>query len=378
MSNKLDDDTINTLIKYLNPEREIFKEFIFRDSKGLYKYTGTYPSLIKEYLDDHNDYNFENTCKLIKTKIDDIKSCHKFFFDAILNMDSNAIIPLINKIKEITDEHEHFFDIAKDEIINIDYKVVLAILKKFGFKITEKYNEYLKKYIKVFENTPYWFQKYEDPTKKNISKIPFLIDYLQLLVDYINSNISILNENLTERDTDFLYIMNLEEYLKNTYNKNLIYNEIIRGHLSKYSGNSTVLNNFFKEFMIYEKEKKNHIFNSHILTHIINDYIEKLGNVDNTNVDLSSVFRKLHKLLRIYSESENELFETLGELVKYVMLEKTINNQDDINLDPVENKFVLDKDFAKKEFDLFLKLKQHLIEEQREFLKKYPRKYFYN
>ena len=50
----------NKFINFVNPERETFKEFIFRDSKGLFKYEGIYPSLTKNYLDISDNYNLEN------------------------------------------------------------------------------------------------------------------------------------------------------------------------------------------------------------------------------------------------------------------------------------------------------------------------------
>jgi hypothetical protein len=367
-----DDETINKLIKYLNPERESFKEFIFRDSNGLYKYNGIYPSLVKQYLDISDNYNFENTCELIRTKEKNIKLCHKLLFDAILNMNSSNVRKVLTDIKEITNISPLFFDIAKEEIIKIDHKIVISLLKNLNFKIYEEYdNNYLKKNIKLFTNTTIWLETLDNTNKNIVLKIPLFIDYLQLLVDFINDNISILNENLTEFHLDFMYMKKLEDYLSNTYNKNLIYNDIISGYINKYSHDNELINKFYKQIIINEKEK-NYIFTNYLFRDLFKNYQNNL-----INVNIDSVKRKILGLLINYKRTEESLFKYLSNLVKYIMLDKKINNISDIKDNLVGDKFVLNEKYLIKEFDLFLRLKQHLINTQYEFMKKYPKKNFY-
>jgi hypothetical protein len=366
-----DDETINKLIKYLNPERESFKEFIFRDSNGLYKYIGTYPSLIKKYLDVSDNYNFENICETIQSKEKNIKLCHKFLFDAILNMNSSNVRKVLMDIKQITNISPIFFDVAKEDIINIDHKIVISLLKNLNFKIVEEYYDYLKKNIKVFENITNWLETLDDTNKNIVLKIPLFIDYLQFLVDYINGNISILNEDLTEFDLDLVHMIKLEEYLSNTYNKNLIYNDIISGYINKYSGNNEIINKFYKEIIRNEKDK-NYIFANYLFKDVFDIYKNNLKNV---NIDDTK--RKIVRLLINYKRNEEALFKYLSNLVKYIMLDKKITNISDIKDNIVGDKFVLNEAYLIKEFDLFLRLKQYLINTQYEFMKKYPKNSFY-
>ena len=364
-----DNQTIEKMIKYLNPERETFKEFIFRDSKGLYKYNGTYPSLIKNYLDITDDYNLENICKTIQTREKNIKLCHEFLFNAILNMNSNDVNKVLKDIKEITDKTPIFFDIVKEEIIKIDYKIVLSILKNLNFKMFQNYNDYLNKNIKLFENTTQWVEKMDNTNKNIIIRIPFFINYLQLLVDYINSNISILNEDLTEFDLDFIYMKKLEEYLLNTYNKNLIYNDIIFGYTNKLSNNNSIINDFYKKIIINENNTEK------IYDYLSNVFYVNITNYKNNlqNINIKTIISKLTKLLADYGEKETKLYEYLSRLVKYIMLDKKI-----LDISNIKNsKLIINEEILTKEFDLFLKLKQHLINTQSEFMNKYPKKNFY-
>lgn len=370
-TNLYDKDTINKLIKYLNPERESFKEFIFRDLNGLYKYTGTYPSITKKYLDVSDNYNFENICDSLQTKEIDIKLCNKFLLNGILNMNHNEIKLVLKNIKEITDISPIFFDIAKEEIINIDHKIIISLLKNLDFKILEDYNDNLNKYVRVIESIPNWLDKINNDNKKIILKIPFFIDYLQLLVDHINSNISILNEDLTEFDLDLIYMKNLENYLINTYNKNLIYNDIINGYISKHSINNEIINKFYKKIMIHENNK-NYVFTSYLFKNVFDTYKNNLE-----NIDINNVKKKIMKLILDYNSKELELFEHLSNIVKYIILEKKLIDVNDNKNNIKSNKFVIDDKYLIKEFDLFLKLKQHLINAQNEFIKKYPRNSFY-
>ena len=366
-----DNQTIEKMIKYLNPERETFKEFIFRDSKGLYKYNGTYPSLIKNYLDITDDYNLENICKTIQTREKNIKLCHEFLFNAILNMNSNDVNKVLKDIKEITDKTPIFFDIVKEEIIKIDYKIVLSILKNLNFKMFQNYNDYLNKNIKLFENTTQWVEKMDNTNKNIIIRIPFFINYLQLLVDYINSNISILNEDLTEFDLDFIYMKKLEEYLLNTYNKKLIYNDIIFGYINNISNNNTLINDFYKKVIINENKIKKVYDTSNLFFYIYNKDKTQIDNLKNININ--KVKTKMTKLLTTYKNDEIKLYNYLSKLVKYIMLDKKILDISNIK----HNKFILNEDILIKEFDLFLKLKEHLINTQTEFMNKYPKKTFY-
>jgi hypothetical protein len=363
-----DNQTIEKLIKYLNPERETFKEFIFRDSKGLYKYNGIYPSLIKNYLDISDNYNLENICETIQTKEKNIKLCHEFLFNAILNMNSSDVNKVLKDIKEITDKSPIFFNIAKEEIINnIDHKIVISVLKNLNFKIFKNYNDYLNKNIKIFENTTMWLEKLDDMNKNIIIQIPLFINYLQLLVDYINSNISILNEDLTEFDLDFIYMKKLEEHLLNNYNKNLIYNDIILGYINKLSNNNSIINDFYKKIIINESEK-NYDYTSKLFVNIYKSYKTNLQNINITNV-----LFKLIPLTVAYEETESKLYDYLSKLVKYIMLDKKI-----LDISNIKNtNSIINEEILTKEFDLFLKLKQHFINTQSEFIKKYPKRNFY-
>ena len=370
MSNiSYDTQTIEKLIKYLNPERETFKEFIFRDSNGLYKYNGTYPSLIKNYLDISENYNLENICEIIQTKERNIKLCHDFLFNAILNMNANNVNKVLKDIKEITDKSSIFFDIVKEEIINIDHKIIISVLKNLNFKIFEDYNEYLNKNIELFENTTMWLEKMDNTNKNIIIKIPLFIDYLQLLIDYINSNISILNENLTEFDLDFIYMKKLEEYLLNTYNKNLIYNDIIFGYSNKLSNNNSIINDFYKKIIINENNtEKIYDYLWHVFFANITNYKNNLK-----NINIRMIITKLTKLVADYEEKEIKLYDYLSKLVKYIMLDKKI-----LDISNIKNsKLIINEEILTKEFDLFLKLKQHLINTQTIFMNKYPKKNFY-
>ena len=55
------------------------------------------------------------------------------------------------------------------------------------------------------------------------------------------------------------------------------------------------------------------------------------------------------------------------------MLDKKI-----LDISNIKNsKLIINEEILTKEFDLFLKLKQHLINTQSEFMNKYPKKNFY-
>ena len=77
---------INNLIKFLNPERSTFQEFIFRDISGLYKYnkdlTGTFSKIYLNIKNLPENY-LEDTCKKLELQTNNLILCHQYLFNAI-------------------------------------------------------------------------------------------------------------------------------------------------------------------------------------------------------------------------------------------------------------------------------------------------------
>ena len=163
----------------------------------------------------------------------------------------------------------------------------------------------------------------------------------------------------------------LEEYLLNTYNKKLIYNDIIFGYINNISNNNTLINDFYKKVIMNENKIKKVYDTSNLFFYIYNKDKTQIDNLKNININ--KVKTKMTKLLTTYKNDEIKLYNYLSKLVKYIMLDKKILDISNIK----NNKLILNEEILTKEFDLFLKLKEHLINTQTESMNKYPKKTFY-
>jgi len=238
---------INNLIKFLNPERSTFQEFIFRDISGLYKYnkdlTGTFSKIYLNIKNLPENY-LEDTCKKLELQTNNLILCHQYLFNAILNLNNNDVKSILADIAGIITTEANFFDVVKDDITNIDHNIVLILLKNLDFKIIEGSFDIDYK-INKLENVVDWRARRDKSDQNILDKNNFLLTYLQLLVDYINSNPAILNENYTDYYSYLYTIANLEKELKNLYNANAIYKDILIYTENKIVYNTNIdINNF--------------------------------------------------------------------------------------------------------------------------------------
>jgi len=358
----------NLLISYLNPFRTTFEKFIFKDEKGMYKYIrDESKNLSKIYID--TSLNFisllTNTCEELHVKETDLKKCHKFLFNAVLNFDNKNLKTILKYLKNMPTD---FFDFVKEDIPQMNHNIILLILKNFNFDIVSYYDEYYERTLNKFINTSEWYEKnIKDKTNLKSNKLVFLLKYLQILVDYINSNPVLLNPELDEFTLELYYMKNFEEFMQQNYEKNAIYNDILAGILSSRNINSRELDNFLKDIKNDEYEQ-----NSLYATVIeINRYLKStIVKVIDTKSIINMETNILAPILTNLIDAETEIYDKLIKMIRYIAIQKKIP-------DKTSEKKIIDFDDMEQEIDIFLKLKAHLINTQENFLKKFPKRNFF-
>ncbi len=359
----------NLLIKYLNPERETFKEFIFRDNNGLFRYDGpNIGNLKKVYITDSTTEElFNDTCKRLALNETNIITCQKYLLGAILNF-NNAEYKDIHKniISELLKNNKSFFDIAKDNLKSIEPNIIISILKNFNFKINKVHNDKYNLELYTVENTVDWLSKI-DKFKTNKSQgFIFLINYLQNLVDYVNSNPTLLNPDFTEFDSKFYLMKNYEDFLTNNYNKSAIYNDIIMANLDLIITNTTQVNTFTQNIKLKIKELDKLYYQMLVLYQSL---FQKIS--DKIKINDNSFFAKN---IRIIKQSEDILYKHITLLLNYVKINP--KNNEEIDLVTNTRKKLIFKDIE-EQINIFITLKNVLRNMQDEFLLKYPKKNFF-
>lgn len=368
---------MDLLFSYYDPERESFKNFIFRDSKGLYKYEGMYPHLNKIYIDrpenfNINDYNTD-TCKKLKIKEDKLRKCHDFLIQIITELnDPSNLNKVLKEISLLIDSDNEFFDLSKEEINKMDLKLVLKILQNFNFQSKNQYSNFYKKNLIIIESVGEWFNKLSSENQKIIIKIPIFLGYLQLLVDYINLNPMILNKNWLEFDEKLYDLLHLEEYLNKNYNKTAIYNEILLGHFEN-----------IDDFRIHSKL---YFFSKKFLDDIVYKGLSDGKNLFDILSDNSKVLQDTYKNYpnpTFYRFFDIIFKEYVGIMKKYVLLEKLLLEKIEIlikyvSINPknVKNKNISFYEMV-EQINLFLKLKKDLHDKKLDFINRYPRNNFF-
>ncbi len=338
MSIIYDNSLTQLLISYLNPQRETLKEFIFRDNNGLYKYeTDISNNLIKNYIKSEVNELLIDTCKKIYVRENNLKNCHNFLFNSILNFNSNKFKNIIKNINKIALSNKDFFDVAKDEINNLDFNIVLSLLKNLNFKEKNIYNNYYNTNLIVIESVTEWISKLGIENKKIILKIPLFHNYLQLLVDFINSNPSILNTNLNEFHSQLYYLKNYTELLENIYNKNALYNEIllskidnpiIKNFAQDLHNQFIEINKLWKDFLILLYNDNKELNNKNFSLKDIN-LIDSFGSIKNIYTIIGSLIRNI-KL------NEEKIIDILTNILNYSLIANKSNNLGTYNLDQIK------------------------------------------
>jgi hypothetical protein len=358
----------NLLIKYLNPERETFQEFIFRDINGLYRYEGpNIGNLKKVYITDNTSELFSDTCKKLAANETDIIVCQKYLLGAIINFNNTEYTDIYkNIIIDLLKNNKSFFDIAKDNLKTLNANIVINILKNFNFKIDKVYNDKYNLELNTVENTVDWLSKIDKLKAKKSSSFIFLIKYLQTLVDYVNSNPALLNADFNEFESAFYSIKNQEEFLINNYNKNAIYNDIINANLDIIITNNTQVNTFIDNIKLKIKELDK-LYYQMIL--VYQGLFKKISN--KIEINDNNFFAKN---LRIIKQSEDILYKNITLLLNYVKINPKNNEEFDL-VTKTRQKLTFNN--IEEQINTFILLKNVLRNTQDEFLLKYPKKNFF-
>lgn len=365
----------NLLYSYYNPERESFKNLIFRDSNGLYKFEGIFPDLKKNYINENiniNDYNTK-TCEKLRVKKENFAKCHHLLVQLITELKNGKELNLvINEISKIIDSDQDFFDLSKDEINKMDLNLIHNILKNLDFKYKKDTKTLFKNTIISIESVDEWFLRLSDENKKILLKIPIFLNYLDLLTKFLNYNPIILNENWTEFDEKLFKLKYLEEYLNKNYNKSTIYKQILFGYfenIDDYKINS-FLNFYSKNFLengnlYYESLRDFHSFQNFFKDNLIPLDVLEINLEHQKYVD--NVLETYIEILNRFNYVDQWIIEKVEILLKYLLINPKNVKKTNISF----NELI-------KEIELFINLKKNLFEEKNGFIKNYPRyKFFY-
>ena len=368
----------NLLFSYYNPEREYFKNFIFRDSNNLFKFEGEFPNLKKIHLNEKEnehinitDYN-TNICEKLRIKKINFTKCHNVLVQLIIELKNGKDLNLVLKeILNIIDSDKDFFDLSKDEINKMDLILVYNILKNLNFKTKKDFNIFYKNSINCIESVDEWFMRLSEENKKILIKIPIFINYLELLTQYLNFNPVILNENWTEFDEKLFRVKYLEEYLKKNYNKSSIYKEILFGYFENIDDYkvSSFLNYYSKKFvgngsLYYETFRDYQIFNKFIDNNL--GYLDVLEiNIKYKNF-VDNILNNYMKILIRFNNIDKLLIEKIEILIKYLLI-----NPKNIKIKNISFYELVEQ------IKIFLSLKKNLYEEKNAFINKYHRYKFF-
>jgi hypothetical protein len=364
----------NILFSYFDPEKESFKNFIFRDSHGLYQFDGVFPLLKKKYLNKDTEINIYeyngNLCQKLKIKQNELLKCEIFLKEILIELkNGKELKSVLGKISELINNDTEFFDLSKEEIYKMDFNLVFNILKNLNFKIKRSYSPIYYRYANYIEPVKEWFSNLSQQNQNILMNIPIFLGYLQLLVDYINLNPNILNDDWSEFDEKLFYLKHLEEYLNKNYNKSSIYNEILLGYIDNIEDRRThaILYKYSKKFLddIFYKG----LLDSKILLDIFNDNKKTLENTFNFNKKNFEYFDKLLPkyvgYIKSYLTIEKKLIEKIEILIKYLL----------INPKNIKTKNMSFYEIT-EQINLFLKLKKDLHYRKTDFIEKYPRNKF--
>jgi hypothetical protein len=364
----------NILFSYFDPEKESFKNFIFRDSYGLYKFDGIFPLLKKIYLNKDkeiniNEYN-DNLCQKLKIKQNELLKCEIFLKEIITELkNGKELKTVLEKISELIINDTEFFDLSKEEIYKMDFNLVFNILKNLNFQIKRSYSPIYFRYANFMEPVKEWFYRLSPQNQNILMNIPIFLGYLQLLVDYINLNPNILNDDWSEFDEKLFYLKHLEEYLNKNYNKSSIYNEILLGYIDNIEDKRThaILYKYSKKFLddIFYKG----LLDSKILLDLFNDNKKVLGNTYKIYPKYfqyyDEIYKKYLNYIKGYLDIEKKLIEKIEILIKYLL----------INPKNIKTKNMSFYEIT-EQINLFLKLKKDLHYRKTDFIEKYPRNKF--
>ncbi len=353
----------NLLINYLNPERETFSEFIFRDNNGLYKYD----KFKKVYINENiTNELFSDTCNKLQLNEKNIIICQKFLLNVILNFNSSAFNEIYTKtITDMLKNSTNFFEIAKDNLKLVEPQIIINILKNFNFQVNKIYNNKYNLELNTVENKVDWLSRIDTKKSQKSKQFRFLINYLQTLVDYINANPTLLNSEFNEFDSKFYFIKNLEEELKINYNKNAIYNDIINANLDSYTKYDTILNNHANKIKLGLQAVDKLYYQLLVTYQNIYKNIQDKIEIDKT------LFVKNIRIIKAAEENINKNIEILLNYIK-------MNPKNNETFDLVTNKKEqISFNEMQEQINTFVTLKNILRNAQEDLLLNYPKKNFF-
>jgi hypothetical protein len=368
------------LLKYMNPERQSFQEFIFRDQIGLYKYIKNPDgSFTKNYLKENilPENYLEETCKMLEVNSKNLTLCHQYLFNAILNLDNKNAKDILKEILTIITSEKDFFDIVKDNIQQIDHNIIVSLLKNLNFTNINDTQ------IKKIENVGDWYIKNFRSDIKNPTKISnnfkLFLDYLQLLVDYINDNPAILNPNYTDYNSYLDNITKLENQFNSIYNKNAIYKDILLNEKNLDVKTSEFNKNFTNELLnmlnIFEES---HVEVQNFLELIKNTYNKSSKKliIDNIEINDAKIINLLFINLSIYLDNYTKIHNKIIILINYIIINPKYDIIDDLD-NPKKIKKELSIDEIEDEINKFQNIRNNLRLLQDKMKEIYPNNNIY-
>lgn len=119
-------------------------------------------------------------------------NCIGMLNDCILNNKEDSLPACITHFDNMTSAH---FDSVRADILEMHPSIAIKLLKTFGFRKREVYNEGEKRHLYQVQEVSDWLNSMSDNTTiANARKNTNLLRYLNLLVQYVNRNPGVLNK----------------------------------------------------------------------------------------------------------------------------------------------------------------------------------------
>ncbi len=171
--------------------REVYK----RDKDGLYKLVNgekVRPSLS------------ENNCAGTGLNSKDNKACIRVVSKCLIDGDKDSLAACLDEMK-----HHNLFDIAHDELENMNPDVAIKILEIFGvggrqlggIYVVESLDEWIERAVR----------KWKPEVRNSIINNQQLKDYIAGVIDFVNSHPAIMNEGMVEADASVVIEENLHD-----------------------------------------------------------------------------------------------------------------------------------------------------------------------
>ena len=150
--------------------------------------------------------------------IGDANKCSKFVRDCIINGDKNSLSNCLASLG-----NQSMFNVAKEEMSQVDPNVAVQILKTFGFSKVAKKNSSEPVHVQSFDS---WkntvLDKFQSNVKDTILKNSQLCNYLKGVVDFVNSNPVILNPDF-KGNASVAQVKQLNDPYLRSLNKNRVW-----------------------------------------------------------------------------------------------------------------------------------------------------------